>query len=336
MSVSEDVTATIIFASASFLGTLGMAVTGFGMALVFIAVYTIADVAGLLNCAYCDVKGAIFFQAIGLAAIIPFMLWASRDVIKTNASRTLLLAFIPGTIIGTPIGNILQDVLSAELIQLIVGSLVVLFSCFQVMRICKQRKRTREKGSPDGVLPDGDLENTPSNNATDSEVGATTTTNGNDSEEIADSGEVSEGASPQPPNGIKFWVLGFVLGWLAGFLGALTGLRSGPILIFFLHYQYSKDEIRSNMMIVTGINTYLRLCFYIVDTLRDTESSSAWFESDLWYVYLSVVLAGIIALPAGLWVNKKVTPGAFDVIVVFALLASGVINIAKGSAELIK
>lgn len=356
--VSADAAATMVFGFASFLGTLGMVVTGFGFALIFLSAFSVADIARPLHCDYCDVKEAVFLQAISLASLFPFMLWASRKMIRSNCSFGLLLAFVPATLIGTPAGNIAQGHVKPAVIQVIVGGVVLLFSCFQTLRIYKQRSEESKLIEPDGAqtndnelemssnnlssgeigdnIEKDDTEEKKSNTRSDEEAGSTAMVSEERMEGALDIvEELAEGHSPQHPTGIKFYALGFALGFLAGFIGALVGVRSGPILIFFLYYQYPKDQIRSNMMIVTATNTYTRLLYYIIDSVQGNDGHSpAWFKPDIWYLYVVVALSGILAIPVGLWANKKVNQGAFDRIVILGLLISGTMSLFKGCVDL--
>ena len=61
------------------------------------------------------------------------------------------------------------------------------------------------------------------------------------------------------------------------------------------------------------------------------DGNLVWFKSGTWYLYLSLILSGIAAIPAGLWTEQKVKGEAFDTIVIICLLITGVINIVKGS-----
>ena len=102
-------TPIIVFSIASFIGNFGVAITGFGMAIIFLLVYTIADLFHVFNdCSICDMRNAIFIQSLALASAVPIMLYQSRAIIREHWSKELLISFIPATIAGTPIGNFLQ------------------------------------------------------------------------------------------------------------------------------------------------------------------------------------------------------------------------------------
>ena len=110
MTSDSLVEPTIVFSAAAFIGNFGVAVTGFGMAIFFLFVYTIAEFATVMECTRCDIRDAVFYQTLALGSAVPFLLYQARSVIQEHWSKKeLLAAFIPATIIGTPIGNYLQD-----------------------------------------------------------------------------------------------------------------------------------------------------------------------------------------------------------------------------------
>ena len=125
------VAATIVFALASFVASFGYSVTGFGMAILFWFVFTIGDIAGFMECSLCGVKEAAFFQAISLASVTPLLLWQSRRSIRNHANKLLLTAFIPSTLVGTPVGQLLQKTARAEVVRLIVGIFILIISAFE-------------------------------------------------------------------------------------------------------------------------------------------------------------------------------------------------------------
>lgn len=352
---SEDVAAAIIFSVASFFGTFVMVVAGVGNAIVFLAVYTIAVSIRPLSCDYCEMKAAIFLQALSLSAILPFLLWGCRDVLQKKTNKGLLLTFIPGTIAGTPVGSVVQSHVNVAVLILIVGAILTLFSIFQVLRFRKQY--IAERGKPEaiprqsylstrqmprlgreandeGVEGENNIQGNSAAGRT-SVVLATPTTDDNDNEDGSDETSARDSSAPRPPTGVKFLVFGLVIGFITGFIGALVGVRAGPILIFFSYYQYPKDEVRANMMLVTVAITFMRLIFYVVDSSRrgddgDGTASSKWFQPHIWYLYVAVCLAGVFAIPMGLMVNKRVNQRGFDVILILGLTFSGIMCIWKG------
>ncbi len=56
------------------------------------------------GCDRCGIKDAVFYQTIALFAAIPVLIYRARDVIREHRNKTLLMTFIPATIVGTPVG----------------------------------------------------------------------------------------------------------------------------------------------------------------------------------------------------------------------------------------
>jgi len=73
--------ATVVFSLCGFFENFGVALTGFGRAIFFLFVYTIADVIGLVGCSRCGIKDALFYQSLALAAAVPVLFY------KENLSR---------------------------------------------------------------------------------------------------------------------------------------------------------------------------------------------------------------------------------------------------------
>ena len=99
--------------------------------ILFWFVFTIGDIAGFMECSLCGVKEAAFFQAISLASVTPLLLWQSRRSIRNHANKLLLTAFIPSTLVGTPVGQLLQKTARAEVVRLIVGIFILIISAFE-------------------------------------------------------------------------------------------------------------------------------------------------------------------------------------------------------------
>lgn len=145
----------VVFSLASFIGNFGVAITGFGMAIIFLFVYTIADLVNLVECSKCTLKDAVFFQTLALGSAIPLMLFNTRDIIKEHRSKELLMTFIPATVVGTPIGNFLQDHLPSDILRTVVGVVITALICYQLTKIIpkselyqrrlKQHKKNQDK-----------------------------------------------------------------------------------------------------------------------------------------------------------------------------------------------
>lgn len=126
---------------------------------------------------------------------------------------------------------------------------------------------------------------------------------------------------------------GFVLGALSGFLGGLIGVRGPPIMIYFLHFKYPKNVVRANGTIIMVVNVLLRVAFYFVhDAVGSTDRE--WFLSSQWALYVSVVLFGLIGVPAGSYVHEKVDQSTFKKAMLCLLFLTAVSNISKGAIHL--
>ena len=121
-----SVTDVAILSVSAFLGNVGVALTGFGMAIIYLFVWQIAVLSGYDS----DFKYAIFIQALALFSAQPLLLYKAE--IREHASRKMLLYFIPVTIISTPLGSILGDRVSTDLVEAIGGVLVTFVAVFEM------------------------------------------------------------------------------------------------------------------------------------------------------------------------------------------------------------
>jgi len=138
------------------MGNVGVALTGFGMAIVYLFVWQIAVLCGYNS----DFKYAVFIQALALFSaqvnrffvvvcqsdirslvshkpfvIVynlsqPLLLWKAE--IREHASRRMLMYFIPITIISTPLGQAVGDRVPTSLVEVIGGVLVTFVAVFEM------------------------------------------------------------------------------------------------------------------------------------------------------------------------------------------------------------
>ena len=141
----------------------------------------------------------------------------------------------------------------------------------------------------------------------------------------------------------KVVVWGILLGFASGFLGGLIGMRGPPLMVFFLVFPFPKTETRAVGAIMLFLNMVLRISYYGVDDYRrrnnELEGSSVaavpWFlGSSAWPLYVGVVVAGILGVPIGDWIHHRIDQTKFKIVLGLLLAASGIVNIAKGVAEL--
>ena len=91
------------FSTAVFLGNVAFSATGFAMAIVFLFLYQLGSLARL-DC--CNIRYAVFIQTIIFFVILPITLWRSN--LRDNTRTELLVAFVPITFAGTPLGQYLE------------------------------------------------------------------------------------------------------------------------------------------------------------------------------------------------------------------------------------
>mmetsp|Transcript_25410 Transcript_25410/g.35631 ORF Transcript_25410/g.35631 Transcript_25410/m.35631 type:complete len:278 (-) Transcript_25410:72-905(-) len=135
------------------------------------------------------------------------------------------------------------------------------------------------------------------------------------------------------PSGPALYIFGFIFGFLSGFLGGLIGVRGPPLIIFFLHFPYPKPIVKANSMLIMLTNVGIRIVYYIIEDLSGARETS-WFDADLWYLYLSVMAFGVLGVPVGHWVSKKLDQQQFKMVTAFMLLLSGFSSLIKGSLDL--
>lgn len=121
----------LLLSLAAFLGNVGVSLTGFGMAIVFLFVWQISVLLRYDS----DFKYAIFIQAISLFSVQPLLLYKTR--IRQFALKKMLLYFIPVTIISTPLGQFTSNRVSTDAIEVVGGILVTFIATLEVY---KQRK----------------------------------------------------------------------------------------------------------------------------------------------------------------------------------------------------
>lgn len=117
-----------VLALAAFIGNAGVAITGFGMAIIYWLVIQVADISGYPV----DVKHAIFVQSLALFAAQPILLSNANP--RQHATRSLMELFIPITLISTPLGQLVADYADVSLLQLAAGILVSAMSLFEIYK----------------------------------------------------------------------------------------------------------------------------------------------------------------------------------------------------------
>ncbi|CAK0862197.1 unnamed protein product [Prorocentrum cordatum] len=117
-----------VYTLATFLGNVAVAVTGCGMAIVYLFVWQVARLCGW----EADFKHAVFIRAIGLFAAQPLLLRQAN--IRKHGSRNLLKLFVPVTVLPTPLGQWLGIYVDEKTVQTAGGIVICLFAAFEVLR----------------------------------------------------------------------------------------------------------------------------------------------------------------------------------------------------------
>lgn len=326
-----------IYILSSFIANVGVAVTGFGMGLIFIFVYTLFDVGGMMTACdpvvLCDMKYAVFIQSLSLAGSMPLLMYKSN--IRTHANKLLLFTLIPVTLISTPIGQLLQDHVSSSLIRIILGLVVTAVVGWEIIKLFRTKQSSTNEAVGERETDETGVNGTqllPTEQTSllinSKKIGVTSeglSSSSNDDE----NGDFSEFSK----NSILLW--GIVLGFLSGFLGGLIGMRGPPLMIFFLHFPFPKAEARAVGSVMLFLNMLLRVSFYIIEDLRASGTTRWFYWEQSFGLYVSVVVAGIFGVPIGDWIHHHIDQKKFRFVLALLLSASGLVNIVKGANELL-
>ena len=358
-----------VYILCSFIANAGVSVTGFGMALIFVFVYTIFDVFGMMSnqsCIpqeLCDMKYAVFIQSLSLIGSMPFLMYKSNA--RQNANKYLLQTLIPITLVATPFGQMCQNYISTSWIRMVVGIVVTLVVGYEIYKLYSQRRaitsvsRAQHLGTSNVVTERTSLipQTEPITDSISKEKVGTT----NDDHDVDhgvkdntnDDNEESQLLHGFSKDTILLW--GVVLGFFSGFLGGLIGMRGPPLMIFFLHFStFPKSEARAVGAVLLFLNMALRVGYYLLQDYYHTTTSPSssnlqekddpniiaisqpkWFywESS-WHLYLGVIIAGIIGVPIGDWIHHRLDTNKFRLALAILLVASGIVNIVKATSEL--
>lgn len=313
----------LVYILSSFVANAGVAITGFGMALIFVFVYTIFDVfGGMADCQpseLCDMKYAVFIQSLSLVGSMPFLIYKSNA--RTHANKRLLYTLIPITLVSTPAGQMCQDFVASSWIRMVVGVVVSAVVGYEIHKLYKKR----QVDEPAAIIIE--------NSSTPTERTSLLIREANSSlgSETDDNQDGLHGFSPKS---ILLW--GVVLGFFSGFLGGLIGMRGPPLMIFFLHFSFPKQEARAVGAILLFLNMALRVSYYLLQDYQESAATSIrWFYwGTSWHLYVGVIVAGIVGVPLGDWVHHRIDQSKFRLALAILLAASGVVNILKAISEL--
>ena len=141
---------TLYFGLCAFMGNLVFSAMGFGVGIIFLFVYQLGSLAGLMDC--CNLRYAVFVLTLGFCIILPLVLWHTN--LRQHARIDFLVYFVPVQFIGTPIGQFLQNKMPTSILKLIVGIVTGGVAIWQIYSIYREtRKRKKRKGAVDENTP---------------------------------------------------------------------------------------------------------------------------------------------------------------------------------------
>ena len=129
-------------------------------------------------------------------------------------------------------------------------------------------------------------------------------------------------------------LLMLLTGFFDGFLGGLVAVRSPPLIIFFLLFNYSSPVMKANGTVISTVNTYIRLISYIFKTPPDTYGTKSWFVREDLSMYLAVCLAGILASKLGSHASPYLNNRWYKVALTILLIINGITMIVTASIDI--
>jgi len=352
---------------ASFIANAGVSITGFGMALIFVFIYTIFDVLGWMQCPssssssnhyynmdnhnnvmnMCDMKYAVFIQSLSLVGAIPFLIIKTN--VRQNANYELLFMLIPVTIVSTPLGQLSQNYIGSSWIRIVVGVVITIVVGWEIVKHCKAKEEEMFVSAHDDDEEE-EARNSTSVGSTEQEISLVTTTVGQNYGTTETSQEqlllpstitdaVILSSSPSSPSSLDMYCWGFILGLFSGYLGGLIGMRGPPLMIFFLYFSFPKQEARAVGAIMLGLNMLIRIIVYLLEDYTSAskeEEENHWFQWEkAWRLYIGVIVAGILGVPIGDYIHKHyIDQDKFRFALAILLAVSGILNIVKGCLEI--
>jgi uncharacterized membrane protein YfcA len=315
----------MVYILCSFIANVGSAITGYGQALIFVFVYTVFDIFGMMvDCQpndLCGVKYAVCLQTLSLVGSVPLLMYQSNPA--KHANRYLLTTLIPVTLVSTPFGQWCQDYVSSSVIRLVVGVVVTAVVGYELYKLCKQRRVPNTEETPITATPTTEL--TPLLSVTEDKT--------DDEKDPLLHGFTRS----------SIFIWGVVLGFLSGFLGGLIGMRGPPLMIFFLQFPFPKGEARSIGAILLLLNMVLRMGYYLFQDYQHDHaqqygadsSTTKWFYwKSSWHLYVGIVVAGVLGVPIGDCIHHRMDQSNFRLALAIILAFSGVVNIVKAVEEL--
>ena len=135
-----------------------------------------------------------------------------------------------------------------------------------------------------------------------------------------------------PIRPVFLWML--LAGFASGFLGGLIGVRGPPLIMFFFFFEYPKNQIKANGSIVATINVVIRVFTYAIRSPPASYPSKNWFTEQDKYLYIFVIIIGVLGAPVGLWLSTRINQARFKLVLACILIINGITMIVTGSLDL--
>lgn len=147
MDYTTLTTSAVVFSLCSGFGTLGIGLLGYGMAITFTFVWTLATTAGFQS----NFKYAIFLQSIGLLAILPYIMVKAR-VIRLADLRVLLWSLPPSIALGF-VGTAAGKRMNMTIVLLVSGVCLIVVAVLELVthRALLAHLFCRLSGKSDGL-----------------------------------------------------------------------------------------------------------------------------------------------------------------------------------------
>lgn len=332
---------------------------GFGMAMSFLFFYHIGELAGIMEDKCCNLRVAVFLQTLSFAFVMPILMWKVR--LKKYLRADLVIGMLPMTFAGSPVGAILQDYTPLDILKVVVGILTLIvvakqFHANESFRSCLSSlcgKGKKDEGNPDvegkpnpqlneGYVDDEGKSPSATNEDEAAKTNGTVVEDGKKSDEKDNSPCISGDclkeigkkmlAAVWPLRPIFFCMM--IAGFSSGLLGGLIGTAGIPLIFFFLVFEYPKKVIKANGIFQQFVNIIVRIITYIVRAPPEDYPHDSWFSSKDIYLYVFVILLGLVAVPIGLWLVTRINQDQFKIGLCFLLFINAITMIVIGGMSL--
>ena len=109
------------------------------MGIIFLLVYQIGSICGLFqDC--CGLLYAVFIQTLALMCVQPILLFSIS--LRKNLKLELVIPFIILQFVGTPLGQLLQELTPVPILKIVIGTLTILVALKQIHGLWNRKKCT--------------------------------------------------------------------------------------------------------------------------------------------------------------------------------------------------